>query len=267
MIEIAISVICYNNETEILEFAKKLSRQKEQEKIALLVTCNGCKNPAKLQNGLKKIKTDTYVYTPGENIGYLSGCLYGLNLYTENYKWAVISNTDIEFVANDFFETVLKKKYPENVVCIGPDVMLAATGQHQNPFAQNRPSKQVMRFRKWVFSNYARYVSYNWLSLVKKKLRKDVNRTQSGLAYGVHGSFIMLRKQCVKGLANPKTPIFMYGEELYIAEKLREKQQLTYYDGQLKIIHNENQTTGKVNSKRKQKWFEQSITYLVNRYW
>lgn len=268
MTKIALSVICYNNETEILKFAQKLSRQKFHEEITLLVTCNGCENPVGLQNRLKKIKENTYVYTPEKNIGYLPGCLYGLSCYTESYSWAIVSNTDIDFVTDDFFEVFLETKYTEDVSCVGPDVMLATTGMHQNPFAQSRPSRRIMRFRRWIFSNYGRFVLYNWLSSVKKKLiRTSEGYVQSGLVYGVHGSFIILKKQCISDLIIDKTPIFMYGEELYIAEKLREKNLLTYYDAQLKIIHNENQTTGKVNERRKQKWFEQSVNFLVKKYW
>ena len=40
MYKIAVSVICYDNEEEVLDFADKLSRQKDSEKIVLLVTCN-----------------------------------------------------------------------------------------------------------------------------------------------------------------------------------------------------------------------------------
>ena len=35
MIEIAIAVTCYGNENEIIEFAHKLSNQKESEKMAI----------------------------------------------------------------------------------------------------------------------------------------------------------------------------------------------------------------------------------------
>ena len=39
MYKIAVSVICYDNEEEVLDFADKLSRQKDSEKIVLLVEC------------------------------------------------------------------------------------------------------------------------------------------------------------------------------------------------------------------------------------
>ena len=85
--------------------------------------------------------------------------------------------------------------------------------------------------------------------------------------YGVHGSVVILRKECIDKFLEDSIQIFMYGEELYIAEKLKENQFLSYYDKNLKIIHNENQSTGKIASQRKQKWCSQSINFLVERYW
>lgn len=54
MYKIAVSVICYDNEEEVLDFADKLSRQKDSEKIVLLVTCNKCMNVKKLINDLNE---------------------------------------------------------------------------------------------------------------------------------------------------------------------------------------------------------------------
>ena len=100
MYKIAVSVICYDNEEEVLDFADKLSRQKDSEKIVLLVTCNKCMNVKKLINDLNEIKISSQIFEPGENLGYLHGCLYGFKEFGEEYEWAVISNTDIDFFQN-----------------------------------------------------------------------------------------------------------------------------------------------------------------------
>ena len=98
MYKIAVSVICYDNEEEVLDFADKLSRQKDSEKIVLLVTCNKCMNVKKLINDLNEIKISSQIFEPGKNLGYLHGCLHGFKEFGEEYEWAVISNTDIDFV-------------------------------------------------------------------------------------------------------------------------------------------------------------------------
>lgn len=84
MYKIAVSVICYDNEEEVLDFADKLSRQKDSEKIVLLVTCNKCMNVKKLINDLNEIKISSQIFEPGENLGYLHGCLYGFKEFARN---------------------------------------------------------------------------------------------------------------------------------------------------------------------------------------
>ena len=267
MIEIAVSVICYDNENEVLEFANKLSRQKDSEKIMLLVTCNKCKNVEQLRENLSKIKIFSQVFDAKQNLGYLPGCLYGFKSYSGEYKWSVISNTDIDFVSDEFFAKFLNKHYDSQIACIGSDITLRATGKHQNPFAASRPSNALMKLRKVVYSNYGLYRLYGWLSKIKNKIINHETQITNKYVYGVHGSVIILKKECVDKFIDDDIQIFMYGEELYIAEKLRESQLLSYYDTNLKIIHNENQVTGKIASPKKQEWSSQSINFLVDRYW
>lgn len=267
MIEIAISVVCYDNEDEILKFADKLSQQKDYEKIILLVTCNKCKNVKELVEKLNKIRICSKVFNPGNNLGYLHGCLYGLKVYGTGYKWAIISNTDIDFVSSEFFSSFLKKNYEFRIGCIGPDITLKSTQKHQNPFALTRPNNIIMKIRKKIYSSYRLYNLYNYLSKLKNKIYNSKSRIESGYVYAVHGSMIILRKECIDKFLEDNIQIFMYVEELYIAEKLRENHILSYCDMNLKVIHNENQVTGKISSERKQKWFSQSINFLVNRYW
>ena len=58
----------------------------------------------------------------------------------------------------------------------------------------------------------------------------------------------------------------MYGEELLMAEIARAngKKSMVNYD--LHVYHNENQTTGLVNSKRKQKWKSAFMEYLFQKF-
>lgn len=267
MIEIAVSVICYDNENEVLEFANKLSRQKGSEKIMLLVTCNKCKNIEQLREDLSKVKISSQVFETKKNLGYLLGCLYGFKSYGGEYKWSIISNTDIDFVSDEFFAELLDKHYDSQIGCIGPDITLKVTGKHQNPFATSRPTNALMKMRKVVYSHYGLYSLYGCLSALKNKIVNHEKQITNKYIYGAHGSIVILKKECVDKFIDDDIQIFMYGEELYIAEKLRESQLLSYYDTNLKIIHNENQVTGKIASRKKQEWSSQSINFLVDRYW
>lgn len=264
MFDIVISVVCYDNEKEILEFADKLGQQSAKDRLVLVVTCNKCLNCDKLKSELKKSSIKTKVYDAGGNLGYLCGCLYGLVKLNEEYKWAVISNTDVDFGSNDFFDIFYNTSYGEKVACVGPNIVLKKTGKKQNPFAKTRPTYKQMKIRQIAYSNYILFKLYFGVSILKNRL-KDMEAVLQPRenVYGVHGSFVFLKKECIDFFIKDKIRIFMYGEELYIAEKLRSKQLLAVYDSNLKIIHNENQTTGKETSNKKQKWFRQSINYIM----
>lgn len=267
MYKVAVSVICYDNEKEVLEFAKKLSEQKKSEKIILLVTCNKCSDVKRLKSELNCIKISSMVFDPQVNLGYLHGCLFGLEEFGEEYDYAVISNTDIDFVTYDFFEKLITNDYNRKIGCIGPDIVLKETGKHQNPFSIYRPDKKLMKLRKLVYDNYFLYNLYFMLSKIKNNISKGEIQQKKGYVYSVHGSVFILKKECIDKFLKDNIQIFMYGEELYVAEKLKENQMLLYYDNDLKIIHNENQVTGKIASRRKQEWFSQSTKFLVDRFW
>lgn len=266
MTTIVVSVTCYENENEVLEFADKLSKQDCSESIAFLITCNKCRNIEVFRTKMEKIKLKSYVFNPGKNLGYLNGCLYGLKKYGENYTWAVISNTDVEFMSNRFFKNFIGEKYGTEIGCVGPDVCLQDAITHQNPFFLTRPSRRAMKLRRAIYSNYPLYSLYCLLSSMKAKLKKKTVE-RSGQVYSVHGSIVVLRKKVVDALLEGENQIFMYGEELYIAEIVRKNNLISYYDKELEIRHKENQVTGKNPSRRKQEWISRSTSFLVSRFW
>ena len=161
----------------------------------------------------------------------------------------------------------MEKKYGSQVGGIGPNIILKKTGKHQNPFATIRPGAMLMKVRKMAFSNYFMYNLYHLLSATKSKVCYTEKQRESGYVYGIHGSVMILRKKCIDEFLKDTIGIFMYGEELYVAEKLKEEQFSSYYDMELKTIHNENQVTGKIVNKRKQLWHSQSMNFLIERYW
>ena len=260
MRDIAVAVALYNNEKEVIEFATNLSKQTLINRIQLLVTCNACKNVMKFENKLHEILPSAMVFDPKENLGYLNGCLYGVREKGNVYSWVMVSNTDIVFNKNDFFEKVTKD-IPMDVWCVGPNITLASTGGQQNPFLIDRPTYKKFKIWKTVYSVYPLFWLYFKLSDLKPKKTHRTNIKKKNV-YAVHGSCFLLKKECVDKVLNVCQGIFMYGEELLIAEVIRKSQKKTLFNSSVKIIHNENQVTGKVNLRRKQKWFKESIEYI-----
>ena len=262
MRDVAVAVALYNNEKEVIDFAKKLLKQNIIDRIQFLVTCNACKDVKKFKDELLCVLPSALIFDPGENLGYLNGCLYGVKKAGNAFSWVMVSNTDIEFVESSFFEKAVDN-ISEDIWCIGPDITLSATGIHQNPFLHERPSKRKLLIWNVAYSNYLFFMLYFKLSKLKPK-RVQRNTKKFGAVYAVHGSCFLLRRECVKSILTKCKGIFMYGEELLVAETIYRNHKKTYCNLSIGAIHNENQVTGTIGMKKKQKWFKKSITYLIN---
>lgn len=266
MVDFLISVACYNNEDEVIKFARGLQNQTLSDKIKLVVTCNSCSNPDFFSKNLKDVFEKSEVYVPEKNLGYLNGCLNGFKKQVEPYRWGLISNTDIDFSSEDFFEKI-RSMQNDDVWCIGPDIILVDSGIHQNPYISQRPTKLKRMLRDYIFSHYLLYMIYLYMHYCKVKfVKRMVPNLQSGFVYAVHGSCFILRRDCINAMLAENNEMFMYDEEFFIAEVVFKHKKQCFFNVDLKLLHNEHQTTGFVKEKIKQKWFKQSINYLKKFY-
>lgn len=269
MKKIAVSVVCYNNEDEVIKFAKELEKQ-EEKNFVFLVTVNVANSIVELKNQLRKISIQSFVYETQTNLGYLHGCIKGLQEYSVNncYDWAFISNTDIEFLQSNFFSIFQKAKISSDVWCVAPNITLNRDKTLQNPFLLNRLSKRKMEFYKSVYNNFLFFIVYINLSKIKRIIKKTrAKDISSQNIYAAHGSGFFLKKDCVSELINNNDPIFMYGEELLVAEIICENNKKTYYFEEIKFLHFANQVTSLQKNRMLQKWFANSINYLYNRFY
>lgn len=265
MNNIAVAVACYNNEAEVISFANQLKEQTWVDRIQLVVTCNAVGNYESFKSAILDVLPSAAVFNPGINLGYLSGCLYGIEQMNKSFSWVMISNTDIVFVQKDFFEKALQN-VPENVWCIGPRITLVGTENHQNPFLKERPKSLKVKVWRIVYSLYPLFWLYFKLSYLKND-KTSISGIDSQIVYAVHGSCFIVSNSCIEALNEEKSNIFMYCEELMVAEIVRERDKRCYYNSEIGIIHNENQVTGKIGDRKKQQWFKSSMTYLYNRFY
>lgn len=269
-IRIIVSVVCYNNEDEVIRFADMISKQTISKQIHLVITYN-CGNQLEyLKTNIEKINISAEISNPHNNLGYLSGCCFGIDANKEilnNTTWIAISNTDIEFETTDFLERILEN-IPKNVWAIGPRIKLKKTGQDQNPFFEKRPSVQSMKFRKLVYSNLLFFNIYFSVSKIKTKIviKRKKSKDKNRFVYALHGSFFIVNKQLFEKIDEVKNHIFMYGEEILVAELANRNNKRCYFRSDVGLIHNENQVTSLLSNKSKQTWFNQSTKYLTTKY-
>jgi len=203
------------------------------------------------------------VFEPEDNLGYLNGGLYALKTSKYVYKWAIICNTDLTFPENDFFERILSTKYSNDIWMIAPNIIRLSNGVRQNPFQLRRLSDKKMRFLCGIYNHELTYCIYFWISSVKRKIIKnEVPHICSQNIYAADGSCFIMKKEFISEIQKIDNNIFMYGEEIFLAEIINTKKKYVYFDENINLIHNENATTKYIHNRQKYLWFKQSFSYI-----
>lgn len=265
---IIVSVACYCNDEEVLEFARQLENQECSDKLIFLVTANKANNYKSLSEKLGKLNIESYLYNAEKNLGYLNGCLFGVKKYSQMQREdkIIISNTDIVFEDADILRRILVDMKDETIWCLAPSIQLK-TGKYQNPFLKERPSKNKVYLWLLLQKNSLLLRFYTFVSGIKNRnTMTHPIPEDSGVIYAGHGSFFALNRNCVYELLKVSENIFMYGEELLVAEIIKSSGGLVKYNSNLHIIHNENSTTGFANAKIKAGWYKKSLGYIYAHY-
>ena len=264
---IVISVVCYRNDDEVVDFARQIEKQDAANRIVLLVTVNKANDYNELSCKLASVKLECHLYNANKNLGYLNGSLYGVDQYGKlnSCDKVVISNTDLTLKNEKTFSDILMNMEDDDIWCLGPSIQLI-TGKYQNPFLKERPSNRKIKIWKIVQGNVILLWLYTYLSKIKNRMKKKDFADESGFVYSVHGSFFVLNQKCVLELAKISSQIFMYGEELLVAEIVRANKHKVFYNSQISITHNENSTTSLANMTLKADWYNKSFRFIVQKF-
>ena len=246
-------VVCYQNENEIINYCRELEHQYQSNRIVFVVSINKISNDKNyriLKQELKKSSINTYIYSTGNNLGYLSGLLFGYNKFCHdskdtNFQFIIFSNTDIQYIDFDFFKKLSLTKYDKDILCIGPSVYDPKQKSYRNPYIIKRYRKLDLILRNIMFD---RIYLADIISFLKRKLnRKKNSKLDSQFTYGVLGCYFILKPELVNKLFDYYPWELLYGEELLISEIIRTCKKKCYYDSNLEVIHN----TGSVTSLQK----------------
>ncbi len=84
--------------------------------------------------------------------------------------------------------------------------------------------------------------------------------------YAGHGSFIVLAKNFVNIDSSIEYPVFLFGEEIYIAEKSAEHNLDIIYTPQLIVYDNEHSSTSQMKSAHYRKSNFDALSYILEKY-
>ena len=189
-----------------------------------------------------------HLYT-GSNLGYFGGISYGIkrsNKSISKYNYSIISNVDLQ-VQDNFFVELANLHIPEEIGCIAPKIFSIGENRDRNPKVLERYSKRKLEILRLMYK--FPILNNLYTSFFFRKRREKVETTEQKLIYAAHGSFMIFTKKVSSFLKEMEYPVFMFGEELYIAEHLRKMNLKTLYLPNLVIKDNDHASTGRMKSK------------------
>jgi len=234
---------------------------------------------------IHEINPDIQCVRAPANLGYFGGANFGLKPYLAASplpQWVIICNVDIEFRDPDFFSTLRQLETTEGIAVVAPRIWSARFQRDLNPKITQRPSRRRMSFYRVIFGNYYLQAVYEILSVVKYSLKRQIrnvlarfftrpehNSTGGASApiYASHGSCMILNRRYFASGGSIEYPIFLFGEEIFVAETARELGLSVVHCPQLWVFDKEHASTGgALRSRRVAGYMNEATQYLVQKY-
>lgn len=270
MKKILISCVNYHNAQEVVDYINHLKHQTIYKDIDIVVTDNS-ENKDEFDFLGNHLDEDIQLYNPQLNLGYIHGINYGLHQYLLNHsmpEWVIISNTDISYQDNRFYENLLIY-YPNGYDCIvAPCIYSMENHHYQNPLVINRYTKVKMFSLTYVFKFIFIERCFDVFNNIKNKFQVRRNSLLPNQEiYSGHGACLIINKRYFDKGGNLDYGSFLFGEELFISEQVRKLGGKVYFDNRLKVNHHEHASISKEKRKSINRFYFDSMAYLYRKYY
>lgn len=269
MKRIAIVLINYFKEEELVSFVRNQLLTQLEVDLYILVVDNGSKNSALLK---ELTCNQVEVIDPQKNLGYFGAASLAFDRYQSANgipDYFVVSNFDLSFDPKHFFEKFLTLDEQHHTMVSGPSITSGINGSLLNPMYRNRLSKSRINRLRLVTSFYPFFFVYQLLHYLKRAVVSTSPLNTSGVeeVYAVHGSMMFFSKNFFTSGGNLRFGSFLYGEELFIAEQVfRMNRKAVVYDD-LIVEHEEHSTTGRIKGARHMRYLNQSMNYIMREFY
>lgn len=199
------------------------------------------------------------------NLGYLGGAQAIINKESDilSYDFVAISNVDI-VLEEDFFCQLVSKDIDENVGWVATKIWSEDEGRDRNPKVMERYSKRKLQIINMMY----RFPILDWLytNTMYKKKAEYAPSPECDL-YAGHGSFMLLTRAFFRKYEKIEYPIFLFGEELFLAELIQKAGLKVHYVPELVVKDTEHVSTGKMRKSFYYKCNKESIDYILKTFY
>ncbi|SHM59434.1 glycosyltransferase family 2 protein [Gracilibacillus kekensis] len=202
--------------------------------------------------GLERSKSKKInVLRSDENLGYFGGLNLGIDFVLKNYEGenVLIANNDLLF-EEDFFEILNQEKFNVKDLVIAPRVK-TIDGHEQNPHLISKIGKKNILLYDFYYLNY--YLGMLILKVKRKFMgRRKVKQVDKGMEiFAGIGAIYILTPYFFDCYRTLECPVFLWGEEIFLAHQIERVNGKIVYNPKLKVKHLESVTTSQMPSKEK----------------
>lgn len=262
-------VVYYNNEAEVEAYIKNVNNIGEGL-VDICVVINSDKKgfANKLITRLKnELSIKIYWINYGKNVGYLNALLITIKNYCFiEYKYYILSNTDICYVTKEFFKILLFSSYKKNIGCIAPSIYSSKTKSFSNPHYMERIPYKKMKRNIFIFSHPFIAKTYLKVAEIKSKILHEIEK-ESDYVYSPHGCYMIFTQKFISEIKGYEYGVKLYSEESCVGELLRKCNMSCYYDSSIKVLHDESKVTGTISNRKRFSLWTQSLRYIVEKFY
>ena len=216
-----------------------VSYQSDKERDAFLASINMAAKKA-----IDKVNVEIYVAnnTVDNNPGYFGAVkrlMQAVNVKT--YDYIIISNVDL-IVEEDFFLKLADYTCEQNTGWIAPQIWSHHEERDKNPKILNRYSLKKLNILKAFYQFPILDTLYTRTFYRQKKNESH----PAGKIYAGHGSLIILTNEYFKRCGKIDYPVFLFCEEIYLAEMCQKTGLSVEYVPTIKVTDSEHASTSRM---------------------
>lgn len=265
--KILILCVLYNSYDAAKRYLDSISEAAKRGSLELIVdvcVIDNSLEPRSVENDYENINVNHLV--TNKNLGYFGGVSYGIehgNYNLSSYDYYAISNVDL-LMDNSFFGCLEKKSILKDIGCIAPSIVSNVEHGDRNPKIVERTTKKKLQILSIMYKYPVLHRLYE--RVFYQKRRESIQTQKEQIIYAPHGSFMIFTKQFGSFLSQFSYPAFLFGEEIFIAEELRNRKLKVLYCPQIKIYDSEHVSTKTLKSKDYYRYNYEAIKMLLRRY-
>jgi len=264
MKKIAIFSVVYNTYDQLHDYVRSIETAAGAAPCAIVdmyVADNTTDNPRQIN--LTSAYVNITVKHNKRNLGYFSGIQSLMNdVDCAVYDYVIISNVDIK-MEHDTISSLVDKDVNGDVGWIAPQIYSLQEKRDRNPKIIRRYGKRKLALLKLMYKHPLLHTLYDMTLYKRKKTAEHV----PGYIYGGHGSFIILTREYISRCGKIDYPVFLFGEEIYLAEMCRMGGLLVEYCPAIKVIDIDHASTGNMKKKFRNRCNVEALDYILKAFY